>query len=383
MDTKRKTIFFVDDNATNLTAGRNTLSEYYSVLAFSSGKQLLKALEKTIPDLILLDVEMPEMTGYEAIKIIKDNRRTAHVPVIFLSAKSDGESELKGLTLGAVDYVFKPFSPPLLLKRIEVHLLVESQKQEVESQRRKLIDFNDNLQQMVDVKTKMVVELQNAVLKTMAELVECRDDITGAHVERTQGYLQILINALLERGMYKEETASWDVLLVLPSAQLHDVGKIAISDNILKKPGKLTDEEFAAIKIHPVFGKKIIERIEASTADKKFLKYAKVFAATHHEKWDGSGYPDGLKGEDIPLQGRMLAIVDVYDALVSERPYKRAFTHEEATKIIGEGSGKHFDPVLADLFISISDEFEKSTEFYRSEGQHNSFYSTIASLPRN
>ena len=365
MSTKQSTLFLVDDDATNLAVASNILDEYYDVLTFNSGERFLKALEKNIPALILLDVIMPEMDGFEVIKILKNNAKTAHVPVIFLTAKDDSENELKGLSLGAIDYISKPFSPPLLLKRIELILLFESQKQE-------LAEFSDNLQQMVDAKTRMVIELQNAVLKTMAELVECRDNVTGAHIERTQRYLQILIDEMLEQGIYQEETASWDITLVLPSAQLHDVGKIAISDNILNKPGKLTDEEFEAIKFHPVFGKRIIERIEKSTADKRFLKYAKTFAISHHEKWDGSGYPDGLKEENIPLQGRILAIADVYDALVSERPYKKAFSHEEAVKIIENNCGKHFDPALVKVFLTVADEFQKSAEHYRSEGQRDS-----------
>ena len=351
MDTKRKTLFFVDDDATNLAVGRNALNEHYSVLVLNSGQRLLNALEKKIPDLILLDVEMPEMNGYEVIKIIKTNAETAHIPVIFLTAKNDNESEFKGLSLGAIDYITKPFSPSLLLKRIEVHLLVESQKQE-------LLYFNANLQQMVETKTKTVVELQNAVLKTMAELVEFRDNVTGGHIERTQKYLRILLEASQEQGVYKEETASWDLELVWQSAQLHDVGKIAIRDDILKKPGKLTPEEFEEVKTHPVFGEKIIVKIGENTTDKTFLEYARIFALTHHEKWNGTGYPSGLKEKEIPLQGRMLAIVDVYDALVSERPYKKAFTHEEAVKIITEDSGKHFDPVLVDVFLSVADKFK-------------------------
>ena len=365
MNTKRKVVFFVDDDATNLTVGRNALSEHYTVLTLNSGKSLLNALEKNIPDLILLDVEMPEMNGYEVIKNLKSRTETATIPVVFLTAKNNAENEVEGLSLGAVDYIYKPFSPLLLLKRIELILLFESQKREI-------AEFTDNLQQIVDAKTRMVVELQNAVLKTMAELVECRDTVTGAHIERTQRYLQILVDEILEREIYKKETSSWDITLVLPSAQLHDVGKIAISDNILNKPGKLTEEEFEAIKSHPVFGKKIIERIEKSTADKRFLKYAKAFAISHHEKWDGSGYPDGLKEEEIPLQGRILAIADVYDALVSERPYKKAFTHEEAVKIIAEGSGKHFDPALVEMFLGVTESFRESAEHYRTQGQRDS-----------
>jgi len=352
METEHKTIFLVDDDPTNLAVGSDALEEHYDVLTLNSGLRLLKLLESSLPDLILLDVGMPEMDGYEVIKIIKSKPKTAHIPVIFLTAKSDGESELKGLSLGAVDYIIKPFSAPLLLKRIELHLLVESQKQE-------LIGFNNNLLDMVEARTKTVVELQNSILKTMAELVEFRDNITGSHIERTQAYLHALLKQLPKSGLHREEISRWNIELVLQSAQLHDIGKIAIKDSILQKPGRLTDEEFEEIKTHTVFGEKIIEKIKESTTDQAFLEYAGVLAVSHHEKWDGSGYPKGLAGDEIPLLGRIMAIADVYDALVSERPYKKAFTHSEAVGIIMEGKGKHFDPVLADLFMEVSDEFEK------------------------
>jgi len=197
MTTDRKTIFLVDDDPTNLATGANALDEYYDVLTLNSGVRLMRALERSIPDLILLDVEMPEMNGYDVIKLLKGKEETRNLPVIFLTAKSDGESELEGLSLGAIDYITKPFSPPLLRKRIEVHLLVEAQKNE-------LINFNNNLKEMVTEKTKTVVELQNAVLKTVADLVERRDDITGGHIERTQHYLKLLLDALKRSGLYEK-----------------------------------------------------------------------------------------------------------------------------------------------------------------------------------
>jgi putative two-component system response regulator len=352
---ERKTVFLVDDNVTNLTLGKNALAGSYNVFTLNSGARLLKMLEKNVPDIILLDVEMPEMDGYEVIKVLKSKKETALIPVIFLTAKTDGTSEFKGLSLGAIDYITKPFTPPLLLKRIEVHLLVEQQKKE-------LINYNKNLQEMVDTKTKMVVELKNAILKTMAELVECRDDITGGHIERTQRYLGILIDAMQRHNVYTDEIAPWDIGLVLQSAQLHDVGKISIKDSILQKPGKLTEDEFEEIKSHTIFGEKIIDKIRERTSEHAFLEHAKVLVCAHHEKWDGSGYPKGLKGRDIPLLGRLMAIVDVYDALVSERPYKKAFPHEEAVDIIVNGKGSHFDPVLVDLFINVADEFKAAAE---------------------
>jgi len=356
---KRKTVFLVDDDLTNLTVGISALEELYDVLTLSSGELLLKMLGKSVPDLILLDVNMPGMNGYEAIKRIKGNPATAAIPVIFLTAKSDGGSELEGLSLGAVDYIVKPFSAALLLKRIEIHLLLEDQTRELMAQKAELVRFNNNLQEMVDAKIKTVVELQDTLLMAMAELVECRDDVTGRHIERARGYLAVLIEAMKKQGLFMEEVSTWNIKLVLQSAQLHDVGKIAVKDGILNKLGKLSNEEFEDIKRHAAFGGALIEKIIRNTNERAFLEYAKIFALTHHEKWDGSGYPSGLKGEEIPLLGRLMAIADVYDALRSARPYKDPYPHEEAVKIIWEGRGRHFDPRLVDLFISVSDEFAK------------------------
>jgi putative two-component system response regulator len=376
-NTARKTIYLVDDDLTNLMVGKKAIADTYEVFTLNSAARLFKMLEKSLPDLILLDVEMPEMNGYEAIKVLKENPQTASIPVIFLTAKSDGDSELHGLTLGAIDYITKPFSPPLLLKRIEVHLLVETQKHVLKAQTKELIEqkqelarFNTELKDMVDAKTRTVIELRDALLKTMAELVECRDDITGGHIERTQSYLGALLDAMRKQGVYTKEVSSWDINLVLQSAQLHDVGKIAIKDSILNKPGKLTEEEFEEIKKHTTFGGTIIEKIEENTSEREFLEYAKVFAVTHHEKWDGSGYPKGLKREEIPLLGRLMAIADVYDALRSDRPYKKAFPHEEAVDIILKGKGTHFDPALVDVFMSVAGEFDNIAKSLRkSEGE--------------
>ncbi|MDR0330698.1 MAG: response regulator [Chitinispirillales bacterium] len=363
-DSVRKAIFLVDDDLTNLTVGIDALEERYDVLTLSSGSLLLKMLEKNVPDLILLDIDMPGMDGYEAMRVMKSNPAFAHIPVIFLTAKSDGGSELEGLSLGAVDYIAKPFSEALLLKRIEMHLLLESQRrilesqtQELTAQKMELIRFNNDLQGMVDAKIKTVLELQDTLLMAMAELVECRDDVTGGHIERTRSYLGALLDAMIKCGLYAEEVSKWDIKLVLQSAQLHDVGKIAVKDGILNKLGKLSYAEFEEIKKHASFGGALIEKIIQNTSEQTFLEYAKVFAVTHHERWDGSGYPSGLRGEEIPLLGRLMAVADVYDALRSDRPYKMAYSHEEAVKVILEGRGAHFDPRLVDLFMSISGEF--------------------------
>ena len=345
----------VDDNLTNLTVGKNALLGKYKVFTIPSGKKLFEMLEKTTPDMILLDIEMPEMDGYEIIRELRSNDATKMIPVIFLTARSDSSSELEGLSLGAIDYISKPFSPPLLLKRIEVHMLVEEQKHQLE-------DYNHNLQDMVDNKTKTVLDLQNAILRTVAELVECRDNTTGGHIERTQSYLRILVTALMKDDDYRDEVASWNIDFLLQSSQLHDVGKIAIKDSILQKPAKLTPEEFDEMKTHTSYGIKVIEKIQENTTEATFLEYAKIFASTHHEKWDGTGYPSGLAGNNIPLQGRLMAIADVYDALISERPYKKPFTHEDAVEIIKNGSGSHFDPKLVEIFLEHEDKFREVSQ---------------------
>jgi putative two-component system response regulator len=342
----------VDDNRTNLLTGKTALSEDYTVLTVSSAPKMLEALAWRRPELILLDVDMPEVNGFEAIKVLKDRPETRDIPVIFLTAMNESANELEGLRLGAIDYIIKPFSPPLLRQRVALHLLLENQKRE-------LRDYNDNLQGMVEAKTKTILKLQNKILAAMAEMVEGRDGATGDHITNTQRYLKCLLSAVIKAGIQPEESGGWDVELLAQSSQLHDVGKISIRDSVLKKPGKLTEEEFAEMKEHVRFGIGFIERLEDGEEDSRFLRYAKIFAAFHHEKWDGSGYPHGLSGENIPLLGRMMAIADVYDALTSERPYKKAFSHEEAIGIIVKGKGTHFDPALAGLFEEAAEKFRR------------------------
>ena len=351
MQHERKTVILVDDNPINLKLARNTLMEKYDVFTVPSAEKLFQLLEKTSPDIILLDVMMPGMSGYEAIQILKADPKNSEIPVIFLTAKTDTNSELEGFVHGAVDYVSKPFSPQLLLKRVDVHVLVESQKKELKH-------INDNLQKIVDEKTAAVLELQNAVLKTMSNLVEYRDDVTGGHVERTEHYLETMIEEMVNQKVYSDVLSSWDIKLFLQSAQLHDVGKIAIQDSILKKPGSLTKDEFNEMKKHTTFGEKVIEKIQEGAKESVFLTHAKIMAGTHHERWDGTGYPRGLAGVSIPIQGRLMAFVDVYDALISERPYKKAFSPEQALQIIKEGRGTQFDPSLVDVFSSAVRRFQ-------------------------
>jgi putative two-component system response regulator len=202
------------------------------------------------------------------------------------------------------------------------------------------------------------LSLERALLKTMAELVERRDDATGGHIDRTQRGIKILLDEVRKSGIYHEKTKDWDIDLIIQSSQLHDIGKISIEDKILRKPGKLDEVEYNEMKKHTIFGEQIIEKIQTMTKENEFLKYAKILASSHHEKWDGTGYPNGLSEDEIPLLGRIMAIADVYDALISERPYKKPFTHEEAINIIAGSKKKHFDPVLVDLFLEAADKFK-------------------------
>ena len=355
MDEQKQRIFLVDDNIVNLNTGKAALQHAYSVITIPSGEKLFASLKQLAPDLILLDIEMPGMSGYDAINLLKSNPETADIPVIFLTAKSDTDDELLGLSLGAVDYITKPFSQTLLLKRVELHLLLQAQKDELRK-------YNDNLQHMVDERTNDISTLQNAVIVWAAEVIEFRDAETGHHVERVQRYLEVLVNAMLQHESFAAEVATWDIGAFLKSALLHDVGKIRIRDDILLKDARLTDEELMNMQMHTVYGKSLLESLQDKVPNQMFLEYAKTLAHRHHERWDGTGYPDQLKGDEIPLQARLMAIADVYDALISERPYKKAFSHEEALEIMVRNRGTQFDPAVMDLFLELSDEIKKVNE---------------------
>jgi len=340
-----KTIFIVDDNDVNLIAAEKTLSKHYNVYTLPSAANMFELLNDIIPDLILLDIIMPEMDGLEAMAKLKVNTRYLDIPVIFLTNKNDSVTETLGFEMGAVDFISKPFSESVLLNRIKTHLNID----EIIRDRTAL------LQQ----KTESLQRLKTSMVSVMAEMLESRDKATGGHIERTTEYLRVLINAMIERKVYYSELNSWDIELAVSSARLHDVGKIAVSDLILNKPANLTKEEFEIMKIHAAEGEKIIDKIISQTGDEDFLHFAKLFASYHHERWDGKGYPHGLIGEEIPLQGRIMAIVDVYDALSSARPYKPALSSEQVINIIMESKGKQFDPVITDVFYEIRDQFTK------------------------
>ncbi|MCL1941212.1 MAG: response regulator, partial [Synergistaceae bacterium] len=310
MDRIRNRIIVVDDNLAILDHARELLKPFYEVYLASTVIKMFEILEHFIPDLIILDIEMPKMCGYEAIKKLKSDVRFANIPVILLSLMRDEIREKKGFDLGAVDYVYKPFSGPLLLKRIETQFLIK----DLQSNKAALKDYACSLKKMVVNKVQEMFYL-HAVLNTVADLMESRNKHTDGHISRIQLYLQAIIEEMFKKEIYATEISQWNLDFFLPSTQLHDVGKIAIPELILNKPAKLTPEEFDIMKTHVIVGVDAIEKIMSNTNEHIFLRHALLITGTHHEKWDGSGYPAGLKGEDIPLEGRLMAIADVYDAL--------------------------------------------------------------------
>lgn len=332
----QKTIFVVDDNDTNLAMAKDALKEQYRVMTLPSADKMFAFLEKMIPDLILLDIEMPDQDGFQALEKLKAEPKYAKIPVIFLTGMSHAANEVRGFQLGVIDFISKPFSEPVLQNRVKTHLEID---------------------EIIRERTKQLQQLQNGLVYTLADMVENRDQGTGDHIERTSTYLEILIGAMLEEGLHAEELANVDMDLLISSARLHDVGKIAVSDTILNKPGKLDDAEFTKMKTHTTEGEKAIDQIIERSGDAELLHHAKMFAGYHHERWDGKGYPYGMKEEEIPLQGRIMAFADVYDALVSERPYKKPFSHQQAVDIIMEGAGTQFDPHIAEVFFKVKDKF--------------------------
>jgi len=252
--------------------------------------------------------------------------------------------EVRGFQLGVIDFITKPFSAPVLRNRIKTHLEIDELIRERTMQ--------------LQYKTVQLETLQNGIVFVLADMIENRDRGTGGHIDRTTRYIRILIDEMILCRLHIDELSDMDLDLLTSSARLHDIGKIAISDVILNKPERLTDEEFEIMKTHAAEGVRIIDQIATRTEDVEFLRNARLFAGYHHERWDGNGYPYGLAGVDIPLQGRIMAVVDVYDALVSERPYKKAFSHDDAVKIIMQGAGTQFDPEIADVFFAVSAKFK-------------------------
>ena len=360
----KPTLLVIDDTPDNLTLMTGLLKDLYSVKVAINGERGLWLARTVRPALILLDIMMPGIDGYEVFQRLKADPSTADIPVIFLTAKAEAEDETRGLDLGAVDYITKPISPPVVLSRIRTQLMLKAASDF-------LRDKSQILEAEVDKRTREIQDLQDAVVLTMASLAETRDNETGNHLRRTQHYVRALAECLARRERYADALSPKTIDLLFKSAPLHDIGKVGIPDSLLLKPGPLTPEEFEQMKQHTVLGREAIEHAEDSLGHAvPFLKFAKEIAQSHQEKWDGSGYPDGLKGEAIPLSARLMAVADVYDALISRRVYKPPFSHEKAVDIITQGRERHFDPEVVDAFTEVAEQFRQIALRFSDEDLH-------------
>lgn len=350
----KKIILVVDDDKTNLMLAQKILLPDYRIAATNSGKAALKYLENNRPDLILLDINMPEMDGFEVMTQILQNEETASIPIIFLTADNQAETEIRCFQMGAMDFVGKPFIPDVLLSRVSKTIELEQ--------------YRSNLEKMVNEQAEMLMEdarrinnIQDSVIIGMANLIESRDGSTGRHVKNTQIYVKMIADELYKRHLFSDELTTDFIEEIRKAAPLHDVGKIKVPDAVLMKPGKLTEEEFEQMKTHTTQSKKIIQMIIGDVEDDHYVQLVEDIAMFHHERWDGSGYPMGLAGEDIPLAARIMAVADVFDALYEERVYKPPIRPvERILQIMMEGRGTQFDPVIIDVFMEMMPEMKET-----------------------
>ena len=339
-------ILIVDDNKINVDVLVNALGSAYDVSVALDGRSALASVRDYETDLILLDIMMPGMDGYEVIRHLKEDPATASIPVIFLSAFSEIKNKSKGFQLGAVDYIIKPFEIEEVKMRVKTHLTLSLLKQELEER-------NQQLEEQVRHRTRELILTQQATIFGMGAIAEYRDPETGAHINRVKGYVTLLALHLASHQRFARQLNPEFIELFTLSAPMHDIGKVGIPDHILLKPGPLTEDEYETMKLHTLYGRDAVLAAERNTGALPFLSIAKDLTYTHHERWDGTGYPQGLRGEQIPLCGRIMAVADVYDALISKRVYKDAVPHAEAVEAVMEGRGTHFDPDIADAFAAV------------------------------
>lgn len=370
MTNSRPTILVIDDDLSNLLILEDVLSAHFNVHTESDGQAALEWLaDGGQTNLILSDVVMPRMDGYALCRRLKTDERTRDIPLLFLSSLAGDHDEARGLMLGAEDFIHKPISPPVVLARVRNHL-------ELARARAQLSERNAHLELMVLDRSRelleqkqQVITAQEAIITAFCSLSEARDNETGYHILRTQHFVEILAQRLRHHPRFAMELDEESIALIVRSAPLHDIGKVGVPDAILLKPGALSEEEWGVMRQHTICGRDAIERSCRSLGVMAcFLRYATEIAFCHHEKWDGSGYPQGLVGDAIPLSARLMALADVYDALITKRPYKPPISHERTVAIIKEGRGSHFDPDIVDAFIECTEDFRAiATSFHDPE----------------
>ncbi|MBL6957361.1 MAG: response regulator [Rhodospirillales bacterium] len=358
-------ILIVDDTLVNITLLVDILGAegYRNIFTTTDPREVETFLKIESFDLILLDIHMPEMSGIDVLQMLQDKQIDDYQPVLVLTAQTDDDTRRQALSLGAKDFLNKPFDRWEVLLRIRnlLETWVFYNRQKIRG---------DELEARVQQRTRQLNVVQDATIVAMGSLAETRDNETGNHIRRTQRYIRALAEKLGGLEQFRDQLTPETITLLFKSAPLHDIGKVGIPDRILLKPGRLDPDEFEIMKTHARLGEEAIEAAEGMIADEEagaFLAYAREIAIGHHEKWDGSGYPAGLSGGDIPLSARLMAVADVYDALISRRVYKPPFTHEETVAMIEEGRGSHFDPVMVDAFLEIESEFRSIAEKYSDD----------------
>jgi putative two-component system response regulator len=350
-DLSQCTILAVDDTKMNLHLLVNLLGDHFDLSVAMNGPSALKLVAQSPPDLILLDIMMPDMDGFEVLQRLKANSDTRDIPVIFLTALNEIGNKAKGFELGAVDYITKPFQIEEVLARVNTHLKLRLAQESLNR-------FNNQLQDLVAQQVEEINQSQLAMIFALAKLSHTRDDDTGLHLERVQHLCKILSTSLAEEPEFARDITPAFIAAMYHASPLHDVGKVGIRDAILLKPGKLSDQEFAIMKTHTTIGAATLESVFWQYPNNQFIAIGIEIAKYHHEKWDGSGYPEGLSNLAIPLSARIMSVVDVYDALRSRRPYKEPFSHQTAMDIIIEGNGKAFDPNVVQGIIKVQKEFD-------------------------
>jgi len=356
-----KTLLVVDDDPLNLTVINDTLrQEFRTRIATDGPRALALALNPPRPDLILLDIGMPGMDGFEACAKLKSDPRTAEIPVIFLSAHNRADEITQGLELGAVDYLSKPVIPSILLARVRNHLRLCESRELLADQNRHLERLVGERTRALQTQTDEVVRVQELTIVALGTVAETRDNETGNHIFRTQAYVKSLVERLAGSAYHRKNKNGYDWSQIWKSAPLHDIGKVGIPDSILLKPGKLTAEEFNIMKKHTELGRRALHTAESrANMRQSYLHVAMEIAYCHHEKWNGKGYPEGIAGNAIPASARLMALADVYDALISKRVYKAPISHDEAVDIILAEREIHFDPDVVDCFLDLKNEFRE------------------------
>lgn len=343
----KEKILVVDDSHANVELLVGILSTEYDVAVALDGERALKIAPRIRPALILLDIKLPGIDGYEVCRLLRDGESTADIPIIFITADNDKGSEGRGLRTGAVDYIAKPIDPELVKQRIRTQI--------------ELRRHRDHLSALVDERTRQLTQTLNVMIATLGALAEYRDTETGEHIVRTQRTVELLARQLSDHPLWRNVLGEREIAYMVTAAPMHDLGKVAIPDQILRKPGRLDEAETMEMRKHAQVGYQVLQAASEKLDDSALVEVAARIAWCHHEKWDGSGYPRGLRGNEIPPEARLMAVADVYDALISERVYKAAMSHEQACRIIEEGSGTHFDPVVVEAFRAISPSLQKGT----------------------